>query len=183
MKKTKIGSFMEKFTIKAATFIGMHKVLYYILNFTWGLLGNIIGGLVFLCTLPIRLPRKKNTFLWAVKSNLAIYSTKVKDGLVCNWGFSLGIFFFTSMGAYNDIDVCLHEFGHSCQNALYGPFQIFLVLIPSVIRYWWRILMERHNKPLKTAYNDIWFEGSASKIGSKINMAEILIEFNKVHKK
>ena len=63
MKKTKIGSCMERFTVKAATFIGTHKVLYYVLNFTWGLLANIIGGVVFLCTLPIRLPRKKNTFL------------------------------------------------------------------------------------------------------------------------
>ena len=168
MKKSKIGSFMEKFTVKAATFIGVHKVLYYILNFTWGLLGNIIGGIVFLCTLPIRLPRKKTMFIWSIQNNLAVHSTKVRNYLTYNWGFSLGIFFFTSMGVYNNVNLCSHEFGHSCQNALYGPFQLFLVLIPSVIRYWWRLSLEHHNKPLKTAYDDAWFEGSASKIGLNV---------------
>ena len=168
MKKTKIGSCMERFTVKTATFIGAHKVLYYVLNFTWGLLANIIGGVVFLCTLPIRLPRKKNTFLWAIQNNLNAGPTKIRDDLSYGWGFSLGIFFFVSNGAYNSVSLCSHEFGHSCQNALFGPFHLFLVEIPSAIRFWCRMLQEHRNKSLKTKYDDIWFEGSATKTGANV---------------
>lgn len=165
MKKTTLGRSLEKNITGAGIFVGKHKVLYYILNFTWGLLGNIIGGIVFLCLLPARLPMLKNTFLWAVKSNLAMFGHKIKKGISVNWGFSLGIFLFISMGSDYDTQLIQHEFGHSCQNAVLGPIQIFAVLIPSAIRYWCRLGQMRNGKLLTTAYDDIWFEGSATAIG------------------
>lgn len=41
-----------------------------------------------------------------------------------------------------------------------GPLQAFIVGIPSAARYWYRRLTP--NKPHK-AYDDIWFEYTASK--------------------
>lgn len=165
MKKTKLGHLLEKATIKLGVFVGKHPILYYILNFTWGLLGNIAGVIVFLCLLPVRIPRRTTMFALAIESNLLLDGHKTQKGVRNNWGFSLGIFFFTSAGAYNDILINIHEFGHSCQNAVFGPFHLFLVEIPSAIRYWHRIIQQRRGKTLTTKYDDIWFEGSASEIG------------------
>ncbi len=62
-----------------------------------------------------------------------------------------------------------HEFGHSIQNIILGPFFIFIVAIPSVIRYWYYTL--KSNKGYKFPsdwYYKIWFENTASKIGNKV---------------
>ena len=54
-----------------------------------------------------------------------------------------------------------HELGHTFQNAILGPFFIFLVSIPSAIRYW----LHRFNK-LNHDYDFAWFEGNASYFGN-----------------
>lgn len=168
MKKTTLGRSLERITTDVGIFVGKHRVLYYILNFTWGLIGNLVGGIVFLCLLPVRMPMLKKFFLGAVKSNLALFGHKIKKGTSINWGFSLGIFLFISMGADYDTQLLQHEFGHSCQNAILGPFQIFVVLIPSVIRYWHRVGQLRKGAIPTSAYDDIWFEGSATAIGNAV---------------
>lgn len=177
MKKTRLGRGLENGLTKAGTFIGKHKPLYYILNFTWGLLTNIVGSLVFLCTLPWRLPRKKNTFLGALENDLAFYSHKAR-GKTYYWGFSLGVFFFVCMAGSNDERLKAHEVGHSCQNAILGPLHLFVVDIPSVLRYWYRLGLERRGKGLKTAYDDIWFEGSATKIGENLRFLQSHAQIN-----
>lgn len=58
-----------------------------------------------------------------------------------------------------------HEFGHGIQNCFFGPFMIFLVSAPSSIRYWYRRIRTRRGLPLKTEYDDIWFEGQATRLG------------------
>ena len=65
-----------------------------------------------------------------------------------------------------------HEFGHAIQGLIFGPFQIFIVAIPSAIRYWYQRI--RTNKGLSNnEYDNIWFEYTASKWGTKfINWLE-----------
>lgn len=53
-----------------------------------------------------------------------------------------------------------HEFGHNLQQLIFGPFQLFIVMVPSAIRYWYNRL---HG--LKHPYDYIWFEYTASKWG------------------
>ena len=59
-----------------------------------------------------------------------------------------------------------HETGHSFQNAIWGPLSIFLIFVPSFIRYWYQESRARKGKDNKP-YDAIWFEGSASKIGEE----------------
>lgn len=172
MKKTNIGRWLESWFVKAGTFIWKHKALYYILNFTWGLLANVIGGIVFLCLLPWRLPTRSNIFLGNVENDLTFGTHKTSHGAIYYWGFSFGIFFFVSMGANVNLELKAHEVGHACQNAILGPLDLFIVEIPSAIRYWHRLCLEKRGKCLKTAYDDIWFEGSATKIGRNLLKAE-----------
>ena len=55
------------------------------------------------------------------------------------------------------------EFGHSVQNCIYGPFMIFLVSLPSVIRYHYRNFTHKGAE----GYADIWFEKQANIFGEK----------------
>lgn len=171
MKKTRLGRRLENGLTKAGTFVGRHKPLYYILNFTWGLLANVVGSLVFLCLLPWRLPSKKTVFLGAVGSELMFYTHKAKEKRYY-WGFSLGIFFFICMAAGTNESLKAHEVGHGCQNAILGPLHLFVVEIPSMIRYWHRLNLERRGKALQTSYDDVWFEGSATKIGENLRFLQ-----------
>lgn len=81
-----------------------------------------------------------------------------------NWGgVSLGTIFLRD--TTSSTQVCMHELGHTYQNAILGPFMIFMVAIPSAIRYWYR---EINEKAKATPYDAIWFEDSATCIGSSI---------------
>lgn len=60
-----------------------------------------------------------------------------------------------------------HEFGHAMQGLIFGPFQIFVVAIPSVIRCWIFQIREAKKLP-KKEYDDIWFEYTASKWGHNV---------------
>lgn len=65
-----------------------------------------------------------------------------------------------------------HEFGHAIQGLIFGPFQIFIVALPSATRYWYHEFRYRKGLPNKD-YDDIWFEYTASKWGTKfINWLE-----------
>ena len=59
-----------------------------------------------------------------------------------------------------------HEFGHSIQNCLYGPFMV-LITLASAARYHYRNWMSKH-KPKVTLppYDSIWFEDEATKLGN-----------------
>ena len=135
---------------------------YWFLSLTWGCLLTIPGLLVALVLSLCRCKVHKNGFGIIVEVG-------------GNWGgFDMGP--VSLCGRYSQIDgPCYdmdwyehtrrHEFGHSLQNIIFGPFQLFIVVIPSVIRYHyqnWRDNKGLENKP----YNSIWFEGTASAWGS-----------------
>ena len=67
-----------------------------------------------------------------------------------------------------------HEYGHTFQNAILGPFFIFIVAIPSAIRYWYR----EFSKKTQPDYDAIWFEGSATEIGNDAYSFDIQKEEN-----
>lgn len=91
------------------------------------------------------------------------YVFEVKEG----WGgLNLGIFTIVCKDASDATKN--HEFGHAIQTCVFGPLTPFIVLIPSAIRYWYRNI--RYNSKgitPKTAYDDFWVEGQATKLGNK----------------
>ena len=130
----------------------MSKSKYYILNLTWGLPMNIIGGIVALVLLCMGYkPKKFGTCIYFV---------------VGKWwgGLNLGMFFITD--AVQDEHTLKHEFGHSVQNAMYGVLFPFIVAIPSAVRYWVREYQSKRGKWLEP-YDAIWFEGQATALGNK----------------
>ena len=133
----------------------MKKFLYYFLSFTWGLPLTLAGCIV---ALVLTIAGKKSK-----KFGLVRYFTIGK-----NWGgLELGVFFLTD--PHENYKTKCHEFGHSLQNCIWGPLMIFVICLPSVIRYWYRELKyNRKGKNPPTKYDDIWFEGQATEWGTKV---------------
>lgn len=123
-----------------------NTVLFYILQWTWGLLANIAGVVVMLVFLVKTKPQK--------------YGRCISMQLPVNWGLSLGMFIF------GEVSCLPHEHGHSFQNALYGPFFLTTVALPSVIRFWYRRYKTSRGVKLEP-YDSVWFEGMATITGKK----------------
>lgn len=126
--------------------------VYYLLSFTWGLPMNLVGAIVagiIRCT-----GRKPKKWGWNWYFELPV-----------NFGMELGIFSIVPENPSERIRN--HEFGHSIQNIYLGPFTIGVVCIPSFVRFWIRELSAKMGMKPETGYDDIWFEGQATKSGAK----------------
>ena len=131
------------------------KQLFYILNFTWGIIMNIIGAIGAAL----------------VSLDTGIKPTRHAGNVVFKFGHywggvSLGIFTFMCLEA--DEHTLNHEFGHSIQNAILGPLFPFIVGIPSLIRCQKFNNNIRKGVPNEEDYDAIWFEGSATYWGTEI---------------
>lgn len=139
------------------------RILFYFLSFTWGFVTSFVG----LVMLLIPLFTTHTIHCWHGR----LYGV-MPQCFGYGWGFEMGCFWFVAYDCdkYDDLnnEFMGHEAGHGLQNIIFGPFQIFLVSIPSAIRYWYRELKYyRKGKEPKTAYDDIWFEGMATAWGQK----------------
>ena len=137
-------------------------ILYWIWQLTWGALLTIPGLLVTgFCILFLHGKPHKNGYSYIVEiggdwgglelGGVALcggYTTKCPNE---NW------FQHTRR----------HEYGHNLQNLIWGPLFLFVIWIPSAIRYNYRNWLFAHNKPIETDYDDIWFEGQATRWGTK----------------
>lgn len=136
--------------------ISKNKVLYYILNLTWGLPLTLLGVvLTLLCLpfIPLGVRIKRYHYIYYVELPLSGFG-----------GFSIGTTFF--VGRKSKESTLCHEFGHTVQNAIFGPFMLFVVSLPSVTRWWWRhFKIKKGLGKSLMGYNHIWFEGSAQAIG------------------
>ena len=127
----------------------MNKKLFYTLNMTWGIIMNVIGYICagVLSAAGIKPERHKGLLVYRVGEN---------------WGgLNLGLVVLASHRASEK--TLNHEVGHAIQNAIYGPFHIFIVAIPSAIRYWYRTFTSP-----STAYDSAWFEGQATEWGNSL---------------
>lgn len=128
--------------------------LFYLISFTWGIIMSLIGLVAILFSLPFR--------------KVHIYHGRLYATWGCGWGgVSLGCFFLCSEDCQYD-SLMSHECGHTIQNCIWGPLMPFIVCIPSAFRYWYREF-KYHRKDLtpSTKYDDIWFEGQATKWGKE----------------
>ena len=132
-----------------------NRFVFYLLSFTWGLLWTVIG---LLTALVIVIVYRKEVLVVRHQGRLRIHFKERNFG-----GASIGVVIITS-GGFTSPRLVNHELGHTIQSARFGPLFIPLIAIPSGIRYQYR---KRTKKPLKTMYDDIWFEGQATRLGSR----------------
>lgn len=99
------------------------KVLYYIIQWTWGIIMNFIGGIICLICLCLKCPVQKyrNGIEILVNNNFG--------------GLELGMFFIRGKDC---LGVRPHEYGHGIQHLWWGPLFPFVIGLPSAARYWLR---------------------------------------------
>jgi hypothetical protein len=139
-------------------FLAKNLIVFYILSFTWGFITSFIGLLILLPLVFVKRVGKSHGRLYGV----------FPEAFGSGWGFEMGCFFFVSYNCEGDLKMYSHEMGHGLQNILFGPLMLFVVNIPSAIRFWYREFKYfRKGKFPKTLYEDIWFEGQATALGEK----------------
>lgn len=111
----------------------------------------LIGGMVTIALLITGHKPIKNGGCWRFEIG------KTKWG-----GLSLGLCTLTHKNAHQQI--IYHEYGHSLQNAIWGPLFPFVIGIPSAIRYWVFEYKDKHNIA-HNSYYAIWFESQATEWG------------------
>lgn len=99
---------------------GWRRILFYLLQFTWGLPVNLIGLIVFLCC------RKRY-------SSEPFCNSVVTCLPGARGGLSLGIFIFLSTRDLRRLRI--HEYGHTVQCLFLGPLYWAAVALPSAIWY------------------------------------------------
>ena len=130
-----------------------NKSSFYTLSFTWGIVMTFIGCLAAIGLLVTGHKPQKWGYCWCFETGKG-------------WGgVNLGPIIITSKNPSRHTKA--HEHGHALQNCKFGPFMIIVSLM-SVCRYWYREL-KYYKKGLTppTAYDDAWYEGEASKIGTE----------------
>jgi len=130
----------------------MRTFFYWLLQLTWGLPLNLIGA--FIALILLLGGKKPKRFGYAVYFELGDH-----------WGgLNLGGFFLVQKNA--DKRLKSHEYGHSFQTLLLGPLMIFLVTIPSAVRYHYRSYLRAKGHSLPP-YDAFWCEGWATRLGVK----------------
>lgn len=129
-----------------------NKIAFYTLSFTWGLPMTLIG-LISACVLICAGRKPKR---WG---GCLCFTVGEKWG-----GLNLGIVIVTDR--WDSKRIKNHEFGHAIQNCRYGLMMPIFSII-SVVRYWYRAIATIKGVALKTAYDDFWLEGEATKLGNK----------------
>ena len=135
-------------------FVKISRPWFYVLSFTWGSILTACGLLVSLVMIITGHRPRRWGYCW-------YFEIGKKNWGGCEWG---PVFI---KDRHEGDHIKNHEFGHGIQNCFFGPFMLFLVSAPSSIRYWFRRIRMAGGKQPKRGYDDIWFEGQATRLGNE----------------
>ena len=136
-----------------------HRVnlfLYYLIQFSWGLIQNCLGFLIYVFLMIKNPMRRRGRFngsriiTWSLSSSAA-----------------LGIFIFLSESLVaHPTRVVVHEYGHTIQSCILGPLYLFIIGIASFI--WAQFpAFKRKRRAGKYTYSVFYPEKWANYLGHK----------------
>ena len=129
--------------------------LYLFLQWTWGILQNVIGGLLYLF-LILKDPRRMRGNFFGAK----VISWKL-DGSA-----GIGMFIFLDDRLRDPRRVLVHEYGHTIQSCILGPFYLFIIGIPSLI--WANLpVFQRNRRKGRYTYSRFYPEKWANRLGRR----------------
>lgn len=137
----------------------LYTCVYWLLQWTWGIIQNIAG--LFLFLLNIR--REHRFFHGAVVTiwNNPGYST------------GLGMFIFMSEKLPGDAEqgefarTCVHEYGHTVQSIILGPLFLLVIGLPSML---WAVIpvFKRYRREKRVSYYSFYPECWANYLGERV---------------
>lgn len=127
----------------------MRKVLYRLVQWTWGFPQTFIGFILYL--IYKKYPHHE-----------------YKGSIVTNWpkkgGVSLGMYTFIDNRIEKHENIKKHEYGHTIQSLILGPTYLIIVGIPSFI--WCNLpFFRKLRRKKKTPYNTFFVEKNADLLG------------------
>lgn len=130
----------------------MGKYLYRIIQWTWGFPQTLCG---FLKYLGLR----------------SCPHEEFNGAIITKWnhkgGISLGMFIFFEDDKNRYEEFKYHEYGHTIQSLILGPFYLLVVGLPSYI--WCNLpYFRNYRKYKKISYSNLYCEKWADKIGERI---------------
>lgn len=139
--------------------------LFYLVQYTWGLPVNLVGGICFLiCTKVLK--RRWQRFGYAY----IVYLPWNAGGL------SLGLFIFMKdhhkrkVWTYN---TRIHEYGHTWQCLILGPLYYIVVAIPSAV---WCNFFNGYRKRKGVSYYKLYCEKWANSFGQRFSHMKMVPE-------
>ena len=103
----------------------IRQFLYFFIQWSWGIVQNVTG-LGILAFLKIRKPKR--------------FTAMYHGAIVCEWekrsSMAMGMFIFLGHDNVNDAyakRVLVHEYGHTVQSCILGPFYLLLIGLPSIL--------------------------------------------------
>lgn len=146
-------------------------IMFWVVSCTWGIIMTTIGAITIgnLNLIKVIGTRFGKDLKIKTHRNGCSFITEVGG----NWGgLELGAFALCGNYSKDNKDwfahTRKHEFGHAIQHLYMGPLFIFVVAIPSAVRYWYKRIMQKKGKKFPNDwYDSIWFEGGATKTGEK----------------
>ncbi len=128
----------------------MKQIGYGVLQILWGFPQTLLGFAVFLC-------------------NTKASHYRYHGSIVTEWkkktGLSLGLFLFVPAGNTGK-DFLVHEYGHTIQSLLLGPFYLLVIGIPSVLWCNLRCFAKLRRKR-RISYQHLYTERWANRLGEK----------------
>ena len=137
------------------------KVLFAAVQLTWGLPQTLCGFIVFLTE----------------KGNVSGYRCAIHKKWRREEGLSLGLFLFTSSKATERIKA--HEYGHSIQSMILGPFYLPVIGLPSLLWCRWPGA-EKYRCRKQKDYYSFYTEKTADRLG-KAKKREQKDEMEEIH--
>lgn len=148
-------------------------VAYWLIHAIWGFPTFIIG--CFIALYMILTNRTPKVFGYTL-----YFESKLLKGC----GFEAGPFFVIAADCSNSVAMKQHEHGHGIQTLWWGPLMLFIISLPSAIRFHYRNFQYRHHVRMYAKgkisreqyscwlrsvpdYDSIWFEHQASVLGKK----------------
>ncbi len=152
-------------------------VAYFIVQWTWGLLQNLLGVFLFLLNC-------KNNHYWYHGALVTVWKSKSS--------VSIGMFIFITEEPYfyeklkdtysiSELSkrLLVHEYGHTVQSLILGPLYLIIMGIPSTI---WGFLpnLNKKRKEQRISYFSFFTEKWANYLGEKVcknkSMEQLLID-------
>lgn len=148
----------------------LYKIIYTVLQWTWGVLQNIVGAFIFLFFI------KNKHYFW-------------RGAVVTVWdsnsaSLGIGMFIFVrkprqgespdNFTGRTDFDrTVVHEYGHTVQSVILGPLFLPTVALPSLI--WCGLpFFIRYRKKKAVSYYSFYTEKLANYLGEKITKSKAL---------
>ncbi len=152
-------------------------VIYFIIQWTWGILQNVLGSIV--CLLNY-----KNKHYWYHGALVTVWKAKSSVSIGMFIFITEEPFFYDKLKSKHSMSelsqrLLVHEYGHTIQSLMLGPLYLIAMGIPSTL-WGFSPSLSRMRADKQISYFSFFTEKWANRLGEKVtqspSMGQLLID-------